>query len=140
MAKTLHALIRLHQYRVDEKHREIGGIISVITDLERQTSELEKQISEEKAIAVTSPEEAGVLFGNYVAHCILKKEQFSVAIFEMEKKLAATQEEIREEYKDLKGIVLTQEERDKLVAIEQAKAEQAVLDEIGMQMFRRTGD
>ena len=112
MANTLHALIRLHQYRVDEKHREIGGIISVITDLERQTSELEKQISEEKAIAVASPEEAGVLFGNYVAHSILKKEQFSVAIFEMEKKLAVTQEEIREEYKDLKGFVLTQEERD----------------------------
>lgn len=140
MAKALHTLIRLHQYRVDEKHREIGGMISVITDLERQISQLEKQVSEEKAIAFASPEEAGVFFGNYAAHCILKKEQFDVAILEMEKKLATAREAIREEYKDLKGFVLTQEARDKWEALEQARTEQAVLDEIGIQRFRRARD
>ena len=140
MAKALHTLIRLHQYRVDEKHREIGGMISVITDLERQVSQLEKQVSEEKAIAFASPEEAGVFFGNYAAHCILKKEQFAVAILEMEKKLATAREVIREEYKDLKGFALTQEARDKWEALEQARAEQAVLDEIGIQRFRRARD
>ena len=140
MAKALHTLIRLHQYRVDEKHREIGGMISVITDLERQVSQLEKQVFEEKAIALASPEEAGVFFGNYAAHCILKKEQFAVAILEMEKKLATAREVIREEYKDLKGFALTQEARDKWEALEQARAEQAVLDEIGIQRFRRARD
>ena len=137
MAKGLNTLIRLHKFRVDEKRREIGGMITVIDDLERQVRELENQILEEQSIAGASPEEAGVLFGNYAAHYILKKKQFSVAIREMEDKLETAQGELREEYKDLKGFELTQEARDNQEALEEARAEQAFLDEIGMNLYRR---
>ena len=136
MAKGLNTLIRLHKFRVDEKRREIGGMITVIDDLERQVRELENQILEEQSIAGASPEEAGVLFGNYAAHYILKKKQFSVTIREMEGKLETAQEELREEYKDLKGVELTQEARDNREALEEARAEQAVLDEIGLNLHR----
>ena len=136
MAKGLNTLIRLHQFRVDEKRREIGGMIAVIDDLERQARELEYQLLEEQSIAGASPDEAGILFGNYAAHYILKKEQFSVAIREMEEKLETAQEELREEYKDLKGVELTQEARDNREALEEARAEQAVLHEIGQNLHR----
>ena len=136
MDKGLNTLIRLHKFRVDEKRREIGGMITVIDDLERQVRELENQILEEQSIAGSSPEEAGILFGNYAAHYILKKKQFSVTIREMEEKLETAQEELREEYKDLKGVELTQEARDNREALEEARAEQAVLDEIGLNLHR----
>ena len=137
IVKALHTLIRLHRFRVEEKQREIGGMIANINDIERQVRELEKQFSEEKVIAQAAPENAGILFGNFVAHCILKQKQFAVAILEIEEKLAIAREEIREEYKDLKGFELTQETRDRWEALEQAKVEQAVLDEIGIEAYRR---
>ena len=87
MPKTLRSLIRLYQFNVDEKRREVGGMIAVLNDLERQAGELETKISEERAIAGASPEEAGVLFGNYTAHYILKRERIAAAIKEMEEKL-----------------------------------------------------
>ena len=54
----------------------------------------------------------------------------------MEEKLGTAQEELREENKDLKGVELTQEARDKREALEEARAEQAVLDEIGLNLYR----
>ena len=137
MPKTLHALINLYQFNVDEKRREIGGMMSVINDIERQASELESNMSEERAVAANFPEQAGHLFGNYTAHCMLKKEQFSAALQEMEAKLETAQEEIREHYRDLKGVELTQEAREKREAAERVRVEQAILDEIGLQAHTR---
>ena len=137
MPKTLHTLIRLHQFSVDEKRKEIGGMIRVVDDIEKQLRELEIRISEERKIAGIFPQEAGHLFGNYTAHSILKKEQFSGAIQELEAKLKVAQEEMRDHYRDLKGVELTQEAREKRAAIERARKEQAVLDEIGIELHSR---
>ena len=137
MAKALHSLIRLHQYRVDEKRRKLGGMIAVVADLERQAESLEAQILSEQEIAKSAPDLAGVLYGNYAAHSILRREQFVAAIAEMEEKLAEAQEEMRQEYRDLKGYELTQEARDRDEALEEARVERAVLDEIGLNTHRQ---
>ena len=137
MAKALHSLIRLHQYRVDEKRRNLGGMIAVVADLERQAESLEAQILSEQEIAKSAQDLAGVLYGNYAAHSILRREQFVAAIAEMEEKLAEAQEEMRQEYRDLKGYELTQEARDRDEALEEARVERAVLDEIGLNTHRQ---
>ena len=132
MAKSLHTLIRLHQHRVDEKRRELGGMLAVVSDLERQAAALEDKIIKEQSIAKSSPDLAGILYGNFAAHSILRREQFAAAIREMEEKLVVAQGEIREEYRGLKGFELTQEARDLADSLEQSRSEQAVLDEIGI--------
>ena len=137
MAKSLRTLIRLHQHRVDEKRRQLGGMIAVVSDLERQAGALEEKIIREQGTAKSSPDLAGVLYGNFAAHSILRREKFVAAIAEMEEKLVIAQNEIREEYRDLRGFELTQEARDKADAIEQSRSEQAVLDEIGSNTHRQ---
>ena len=137
MGKKLNSLIRLHKFRVDEKRREIAGVISIIEDLERQSRELDERITREQPIASRSPQEAGVLFGNYVAHHIFKKEQFLVALKELEEKLVSVQEELREEFRELKGVELTQDARNRVRVIERNRAEQLTLDEIGAEVYRR---
>ena len=112
-------------------------MIAVLNDLEKQAVELETKLSKERAIAGASPEEAGVLFGNYTAHYILKRERIAAAIREMEEKLKIGQEEMRERYRDLKGVELTQDARENREALKQARSEQAVLDEIGIEVHRR---
>ena len=137
MPKSLHTLIRLHQHRVDEKRRELGGMITVVSDLERQAGALEDKIIKEQHIAKSSPDLAGVLYGNFAAHSILRREQFVAAIAQMEEKLVIAAAEIREEYTDLKGFELTQEVRDQADAMKQSRSEQAVLDEIGLNAHRQ---
>ncbi len=137
MVDTLHPLIRFHKFRVDEKQREIGGVIAIIADLERQIRDLETQISNEKSIARASPQGAGFVYGNYAAQCILKKEQFATAISELEEKLKVAQRELGEEFRDLKGFEIIQEARDKLRISEQARADQLALNEIGLDLYRR---
>ena len=44
MANSLHTLIRLHQHRVDEKRRELGGMLAVVSDLERQAAALREAL------------------------------------------------------------------------------------------------
>ena len=70
-------------------------------------------------------------------HCKLKKEQFTAALEEMESKLKTAQEEMRERYRDLKGVELTQEAREKREIAERLRVEQAILDEIGLQAHTR---
>ena len=137
MAKSLHTLIRLHQHRVDEKRRELGGMLAVVSDLERQADALEDKIKKEQGIAKLSPDLAGILYGNFAAHSILRREQFAAAILEMEEKVVIVQGEIMEEYRDLKGFELTQEARDLADALERSRSEQAVLDEIGINAHRQ---
>mgnify|MGYP001348082578 CR=1 FL=1 len=137
MAKSLHTLIRLHQHRIDQKRRELGGMIGVVLDLERQAGVLEERITKEQDIAKSSPDLAGVFYGNFAAHSILRREQFVSAIAEMEEKLLIAQGEIREEYTELKGFELTQEVRDKADALQQSRSERAMLDEIGSNVYRQ---
>ena len=115
-------------------------MISVVTDLERQATNLEAEIETEKKVAQQSPEEAGIIYGPYAAHSILRRQQFAAAIAEMEEKLEVAQDEMREEYRDLKGFEISQENRDKQEALENSRAEQNVLDEIGMETYRRKGE
>ena len=135
--KDLNTLIRLHKFRVDEKRREVGGMIAVVTDLERQVRELEAEILKEQEIASKSPVEAGAIYGSYASLAIKRREQFAAAIAEMEERLAEAQEEMREEFFELKGYEIIQDFRDAEEALEQARAEQFVLDEIGLNAYRR---
>ena len=137
MRDNLEALIRLHNFRVDEKRREIAGIITIIVDLEKQTNELDNRAHGERSVAEHSPNLAGVLFGNYVAQYLFKKEQFEVAIKELEAKLQAAQDELKDEFKELKGVEIAQETRDQFQRLERTRAEQNILDENGLDSYRR---
>jgi len=112
-------------------------MIAVVTDLERQARELEAEILKEQEIASKSPVEAGAIYGSYASLAIKRREQFAAAIAEMEERLAEAQEEMREEFFELKGYEIIQDFRDAEEALEQARAEQFVLDEIGLNAYRR---
>ena len=94
-------------------------------------------ILKEQEAAKSSPELAGTFYGNFAAHSILRREQFIAAIDEMEEKLAIAQDEMRLEYRDLKGYELTQEARDKAEELETLRSEQAILDEIGANVYNQ---
>ena len=137
MAKRLNSLARLYKFRVEEKQKELGFVTAMIADLELQLGKLEAEIPNEHKVAKNSPQEAGALFGNYLAHYFIRKEQFNHAIAELEEKLVTIQSELQDKFKDYKSIELTINSRINIENLELQKIEQSYIDEIAIENFRR---
>ena len=137
MVKRLNSLARLYKFRVEEKQKELGFVTAMIAALELQLGKLEAEIPNEHKVARNSPQEAGVLFGNYLAHYFLRKEQFNHAIAELEEKLMTIQSELQDKFKDYKSIELTINSRINSENLELQKIEQSYIDEIAIENFRR---
>ena len=137
MVKRLNSLARLYKFRVEEKQKELGFVTAMIADLELQLGKLEAEIPNEHKVASNSPQEAGVLFGNYLAHYLIRKEQFNHAIAELEEKLVTIQSELQDKFKDYKSIELTINSRINSENLELQKIEQSYIDEIAIENFRR---
>ena len=100
MVKRLTSLARVYKFRVEEKQKELGFVTAMIADLELQLGKLEAEIPNEHKVVENSPQEAGALFGNYLAHYFIRKEQFNHAIAELEEKLVTIQSELQDKFKD----------------------------------------
>ena len=137
MVKRLNSLARLYKFRVEEKQKEMGFVTAMIADLELQLGKLEAEIPNEHKVAKNYPQEAGALFGNYLAHYFIRNEQFNHAIAELEEKLMTIQSELQEKFKDYKSIELTINSRINSENLELQKIEQSYIDEIAIENFRR---
>ena len=137
MTGNLNSLIRLHEWRVDGKRRALGDLLGVVADLEQQARRLEEDLANEQGVARASPDEAGFMYGNYAHAVILHRGRIAAAIAETETKIAAAREALNEAYRDLKKYELAQRARDGRAARERERAEQMVLDELGVQGYRQ---
>ena len=137
MANDLKAIIRLHKYIVDEKRRDLNALLGEVLELEQRAKNLEVEIVSEQKAAQKSPEEAGFLYGPYAAAAINRRQQLQAATVEFEEKIAVAQEEMREEFKELKVFEIAKQARDEFEDDERARAEQRVLDELGQESHRR---
>ncbi|MEK7245795.1 MAG: flagellar FliJ family protein [Pseudomonadota bacterium] len=137
MAKNLKGLIRLHQWVVDEKRRKLGDLLKMLAEFEDQVRRLEDEVVEEQKAAAKAPETAGFLYGNYARQVIERRARLAKSIASMESQIVAAREDLNESYRELKKFQVAQEVRDRRTALEAARREQNVLDEIGIVMHRR---
>jgi flagellar export protein FliJ len=137
VAKNLKGLIRLHQWMVDEKRRKLGDLLKMLAEIEEQSRRLEAEVVEEQKAAADSPETAGFLYGNYARRVIERCERLAQSIASMEARIAAAREELNEAYRELKKFQVAQGVRDRREALEAARRDQNVLDEIGLAVHRR---
>ncbi len=135
MTGNLNSLIRLHEWRVDEKRRTLGDLLRVVGDLETRARRLEEDLANEQGVARASPDEAGFMYGHYARAVILQRERIAESIAATERKIAAAREALNEAYRDLKKYELAQRARDGRAAGERERAEQLVLDELGIQGY-----
>ena len=137
MKKDLCALIRLHQYRVDEKRRSLGELLNGIATLEKRLEHIEKQILSEQVVANSASDGVGMFYGEFVKEAVSKRAKIVLEISDIEKKIIVAQEEMRSDYNDLKIFEISQEMRDQISAMETRKTEQQTLDELGQEAYRR---
>ena len=136
MAKNLNTLIRLNEWTVDERRRELGQVLRALVELEAGLERLRQEVVNEQNAAMASPEEAGFFYGNYARAAIGRRQTLDDGIRRMEAQVAAARERLNEAYRELKKFEVAQKTRDQREARELARREQGVLDEIGLTLFR----
>jgi len=136
VAKNLKGLIRLHKWMVDEKRRKLGDLLKMLAELEEQLRQLEAEVVAEQKAAANAPETAGFLYGNYARRVIERRERLVQSIASMEMQISAAREELNDAYRELKKFQVVQDVRDRREALEAARREQGVLDEIGLTIHR----
>jgi flagellar protein FliJ len=137
MAKGLHGVIRFRRHQVDEARRQLGLLLNMAADMERQAVALEQEIINEQRMASEKPEEAGFTYGRYALRAIHRRSLIARARAEVEQRITIAQEGVRKEFRDLKVFEIAQDNRDTIEQQETLRAEQAVLDELGLQLRRK---
>ncbi|MGB0671051.1 MAG: flagellar export protein FliJ [Rhodospirillales bacterium] len=137
MAADLKNLIKLAEWRVDEKRRRLGDYLRMLDDLENRARALEAELLREQQSLTGASPEVGFTYGAYAEQVILRRERIQETIRLTEIEVAKARDELAEEYRDLKKYEVAQASRERREAEEQARRDQAFLDELGLQAHRR---
>ncbi|WES30380.1 flagellar FliJ family protein [Varunaivibrio sulfuroxidans] len=130
-------LIRLGEWNVDEKRRQLSDLLKLMADLERRVRELDDEVEREKFAARSKPSESGMYYGSYIKAALKRRENLMDSLEQMDPVVTAARDELADAFQDLKKVEITQRNRDQREARERDRREQAFLDELGQESHRR---
>lgn len=137
MAKDFKTLVRMRKWALDEKQRELGDMLGVLSNLEAEKEALEQAVLAEQKVAAENPELAGFAYGGFANAVIAEREAITKMIAEQEEKIDFFREEVADAFKDLKTAEIAERNRAEAERAEEEKKEQDELDEIGMRSATR---
>jgi flagellar export protein FliJ len=141
MAADLDALIRLRKHAVDEKQRVVAQLYREAENLERQKKVVEDQMAEEKRLAEEMGRPEAISFYTRYAEGARKKiNALQASIKRMEGRIESAQEEMRTAFAEMKKVQITQARRAEREEKKQQKKEDAQLDDIAIEQFRRKAE
>ena len=133
MVKGVATLIRINEWTVDERRRELGARLKELDDLEAALDRLEKEVVDEQRIASTQPQTAGFLYGAYADSVIHRREQFQLTIASKQQEITVARDALGDAYRELKKYEVIYQNQQSKEAEEQARKDQVDLDELGLQ-------
>jgi flagellar FliJ protein len=134
--KGLEGLIRLHRWKLDEKRLVLAELERLAARLRQELIDLETEVADEQKIAATSTE-AMATYGNYAAAVIARRAKLNQSLSEIEERMRAALEEVTAAFRELKKYELVKARRDKNAEQQEKRQQQAVLDELGLVLYRR---
>ncbi len=137
MAKSLRSLIRLRGWQVDEKRRDLAAKLRILEALEDRAGALTEEVAREHGIAGSSAGEAALFFGAYIQGVRRRRESLEEAIAQADSAADEARDNAREAFRGLKTVETAEDYRVRAEEAELERLDQAILDEIGLQTFRR---
>ncbi len=134
--KDLGGLIRLVQWRVDEKRRELGNAQRAADGCRQALVNLEAELKREQETARGSYQ-AAQGYANYAKRFLFRRENAEAAIRAADQEVERIREELSGLFLELKQAEITQANREKAEAQRLGKLEQTELDEMGISRFQR---
>lgn len=134
----LEPLIRLRKHAVDEKQRAVAQLYREAENLEKQKKVVEDQMAHEKKLAEEMNRPEAIAFYTRYAEGARKKiAALQMSIKKMEGRIEAAQEDMRVAFAEMKKIQITQTRREKREAKAVQKKEDAQMDDIAIEQYRR---
>ena len=135
MAKSLKTLIRIREWNVDEKKRELGIKLSSLTLLEKKSLELQQELEREQEYVVASPEVFGFCYENYGREVARKQGEINKDIFRVNNQIKELRSDLNDAYRELKKLDVIAKKRAAEVDREIKRREQNILDDLGVVGF-----
>ncbi|MEQ9171520.1 MAG: flagellar export protein FliJ [Rhodospirillales bacterium] len=135
MAAGLKNLIRLHEWTVDERRRELGQHIRLLNEMDQRVRDLEAELKREQALAGAG--EMGITFGAYYNLFRYRRAVLDGKIRAKEREILEARDILGRAYMELKKYQVADDIRKREAALEETRQEQAELDEMGLQLYRR---
>ena len=134
----LESLIRYRKHQVDEKRRFLAKLYEQSESMVRTKKEMEEKLKSETLFAhEQKTAEAYSDLGTFSIGIKRQIKGFEESIVEMDVRIAAAQEDMRQAFAELKKIEITQRRRKKRQDAAQKYKEDQELDEIGLETYRR---
>lgn len=134
--RTLTTLIRVHQYRLDEKRRELADLERFRADLVSQRERLEAEVRTEQDVA-KRVECGAFAYAGFAQNVISRRDKLAASLADVDRRIEAVQQEVQEIFQELKRYELALAARQKKLREEMDRRQQIQLDEISLQMHRR---
>ncbi|WP_249690718.1 flagellar export protein FliJ [Stappia sp. WLB 29] len=127
--KSRESLIRLKQFQVDERRRQLAQIESMVDEFKRMARELDDQIlAEQQRVGITDV--GHFAYPTFAKAAAQRRDNLLNSAEELNGQLEAAREDLREALEELKKFELL-EERDQIrERQERDAAEQDALDEV----------
>lgn len=134
--KGLDSIIRLQEWKLDEKRRKVADLERFAQRLHDQIADLEQELRAEQKVAFDDPRLAHT-YGGYAAGVVQRREKLRKSLAEVEQEMALALEEVAAAFREFKKFDLIRERHRERDAIKEKARHQSELDEAGLGVFRR---
>lgn len=134
--KSRDSLIRLKQFQVDEKRRQLSAIELMIADFKRMATELDLQIKSEQERSGIS-DVSHFAYPTFAKAAMQRRDNLLQSAADLSGQLESAQDALAEAVEELKKVELLEERDQSRQRAEAEASEQDVLDEIALRLVRR---
>lgn len=131
------SLVRLRQWTVDERRRELADLLRQDEELHRGIEAIEREVADEAATAVAMGPIAVGAFAAYADRMTRRRRELEAEAAGLQQRVAAARERLRAAFGDGKAAELVLDGIEAQEAADEKRREQAQLDEIGIERYRR---
>ena len=136
--ERLVGLIKMQKWKVDEKRRQIAELEGSRAELVSKIATLEEKFENEKRLMREQNIPAN--FPAYSTHFKAKRAKLEKSVAEFDVSINGLRNELAELFRELKQYETLVERRRQRALDKRMKAEQAELDEIGLNIHRKLKD
>lgn len=133
---ALDSLIRLHRFQLDERRRDLATLEELAAKLKEQQRQLEDENKREQQAALGSIEAAGGYAG-YAAGFLERRRKLAQSQAEVAQQIVRAREALAEAFQEMKRYEITAANRARQQELREARRQQQVLDDLGIDRFRR---
>lgn len=136
----LDPLIRIRKHALEQKQKFLADLYRQAAELEQQKKNLVDTLAEERKKVDEMGVQALGYFGHYSEAVRGRVEDIDDALRKLNNRIEVAREDMREAFTEMKKIEITQARRDAEEERLLKKKEDAMLDEVALEGFRRKGD